>query len=432
MRTFNSNNHSSFSSASDMLSSRNSRCSAGADRMPTESPAASNVSASAEHCWSQEQQHRQPRDSKFIPELAPARFQRMISPLEGISATRLCAKLEIERLNGMVGPLEEELEDANHALEIETSVTRQQKSTIAELNARNAELEEKLTRAESSAAIWKREVMSLRAYIASTRPTQTAYDSGMDDAAVDDTNAEYSAAYDSDAEAYGTEADSAAAYGADEEQVEAYGTDAECSAAYDSDAEVYDLDEEDAEVYSAKVDYAATYDSDADHIYGMEDSAAYGSNAAYGSDAEIYDTDSEEDEVYASDELDQITDELEAIKGMCYTLERQFLDSDNNTRSKTLPLTPPLTPQMHPNSSTGGSSICLAAVATEAATATATTSNLTAATATHEVASTKAATATKAKPAKATKIIKTAAAKAKAAATKAANTITHKRYHHQL
>ncbi|KAJ2574400.1 hypothetical protein EV177_011059, partial [Coemansia sp. RSA 1804] len=142
-----------------MLSSRNSRCSAGSGRMPTESPAALDVSASADHHSSQEQQHRQTRDSKFVPELAPARFQRMISLLEGMSATRLCAKLEIERLNETVGSLEQELEDANHALEIETSVTRQRREEVAKLNARNAELEEKLTRAEASAAIWKREVV---------------------------------------------------------------------------------------------------------------------------------------------------------------------------------------------------------------------------------------------------------------------------------
>ncbi|KAJ2583366.1 hypothetical protein EV177_010176, partial [Coemansia sp. RSA 1804] len=131
MRTFNPINRSSFSSASDMLSSRNSRCSAGADRMSTESPAALNVSALAEH---------------------------RNYPLEGMSQTRLYANCNITHLEERVGSLEQELEDANHALEIETSVTRLQKDTIAKLNSRNSELEEKLTRAEASAAIWKREV----------------------------------------------------------------------------------------------------------------------------------------------------------------------------------------------------------------------------------------------------------------------------------
>ncbi|KAJ2653940.1 hypothetical protein IWW48_006378, partial [Coemansia sp. RSA 1200] len=155
MRTFNSINHSPSSSASDMLSSRSSWCGAGAgaDRMPTEFPAALDVSASAEHQSSQEQHQQQTRDSESIPELAPARFQRMMSLLEGMSAARLCAKREIERLEERVGSLEEELEEAHHALEVEASVTRMKRRTIEKLNSRNVALEEKLTRAESSAAM---------------------------------------------------------------------------------------------------------------------------------------------------------------------------------------------------------------------------------------------------------------------------------------
>ncbi|KAJ2662906.1 hypothetical protein IWW48_001614 [Coemansia sp. RSA 1200] len=90
---------------------------------------------------------------------------------------------------------------------------------------------------------------------------------------------------------------------------------------------------------------AAAYNADAE-VYGSdaENAAACGFDSAYSSDTEVYGTDAEEDVVYDSDELDQIVDELEVLKGMCYTLERQFLDDDNNICSGTLLPTPSPSP----------------------------------------------------------------------------------------
>ncbi|KAJ2513803.1 hypothetical protein GGI11_004290 [Coemansia sp. RSA 2049] len=107
----------------------------------------------------------------------------------------------------MVEQLKRELEDAHRALEVEAMVTRQKQSMLDELNSRNSELQEQMTRIESSAALYYRTALNSNSSSANISPSNsngkhgedvrtahinhTAYGLDADDAAVADTDASY-------------------------------------------------------------------------------------------------------------------------------------------------------------------------------------------------------------------------------------------------
>ncbi|KAJ1902176.1 hypothetical protein LPJ81_003641 [Coemansia sp. IMI 209127] len=79
-----------------------------------------------------------------------------------------------EQEHAAVERLKEELEEARRALEVETSVTRQKQSMLDELNSRNSDLQEQLTRVESSAAMWYRTAMNANNASTNISPTDSS------------------------------------------------------------------------------------------------------------------------------------------------------------------------------------------------------------------------------------------------------------------
>ncbi|KAJ1664745.1 hypothetical protein IW140_002980 [Coemansia sp. RSA 1813] len=85
-----------------------------------------------------------------------------------------------EQEHAVVEGLKQELEDARRALEVETSVTRQKQSMLDELNSRNGDLQEQLTRVESSAVMWYRTAMNSK----NASPTSSNAKHGEEDGRV--------------------------------------------------------------------------------------------------------------------------------------------------------------------------------------------------------------------------------------------------------
>ncbi|KAJ2550375.1 hypothetical protein EV175_004095, partial [Coemansia sp. RSA 1933] len=97
-----------------------------------------------------------------------------------------------EQEHAMVERLKDELVAARHALEVETTVTKQKHDMLAELRSHNGDLQERLTRVESSAAMWYRKAMSSNNASANISPTDSSGRRASDGRVVQD---KQSAAY---------------------------------------------------------------------------------------------------------------------------------------------------------------------------------------------------------------------------------------------
>ncbi|KAJ2517542.1 hypothetical protein GGI11_003124 [Coemansia sp. RSA 2049] len=128
--------------------------SAGAESTCAKFPAILDVSASADHHSSQEQQHWQARGSKLINEITPKYVQQLLSELEQERAARHCASCENEALREEVKCLEEnksrleedksELEDCLGDLEVENSLLKAELTQAREENSQLVEESEVL------------------------------------------------------------------------------------------------------------------------------------------------------------------------------------------------------------------------------------------------------------------------------------------------